>query len=68
VPWSELGRTPPRAKPSNARATLSPNAPGTLESLKEFLQRSTGKTISVRIEEDGRENRFRFTVPPGGLK
>lgn len=36
--------------------------------LKKRLQQAAGKSVTVIVRENGQENKFSFTVPPGGLK
>ena len=41
---------------------------GTLDDFKKRLEKSAGKTVTVVLQEDGRENRFTFSVSRNALK
>jgi S1-C subfamily serine protease len=76
TPWERLvstNRPTQPAKLSESRSSVGSPAKsdvpvGTLDDLKKRLEKSAGRTVTVVVEEDGRENRFTFSVPRNALK
>jgi S1-C subfamily serine protease len=76
IPWDQLALLPhlplaaravePLKRVVTARGNLNPA--GGFEEFKKKLQNSTGKSVTVVLEEAGEENRFAFTVPQNGLR
>jgi S1-C subfamily serine protease len=71
VSWQKLAlsvRPPvaPRTAPSKA-AVKDDTMPG-FDGFSKRLERSTGKRVTVVVQEDGKENTYIFTVPPDPFK
>lgn len=76
TPWAQLTTTnrPPLAARASGLwkpvAATKQNSLGgnDFEDLKARLRRSTGKVVTIVVQEAGHQNKFTFTVPEQGLK
>lgn len=68
TPWKELrSRKKPPLSSLNTQKRSSPDQDSrqSARALKELLQKSAGKEVTVIVVQEGQQEKFTFTVPPG---
>lgn len=71
TPWKELrARKKPPLSSSNSQRRSSPDQESkqSAQELKDLLQKSAGKDVTVIVIQEGQQEKFIFTVPPGFAK
>lgn len=71
TPWKELRtRKKPPLSSMNSQKRSSPDQDSkqSAQELKELLQKSAGKDVTVIVVQEGQQEKFSFTVPPRFVK
>lgn len=71
IPWQKLtlnARPPAAPQTAPSKAAVKDDTRQGFDDFAKRLERSTGKRVTVVVQEDGKENTYIFTVPRGALK
>jgi serine protease Do len=68
TPWKQNKKKPLLSSDTRKRNSPANESAQSAQELKKFFNKSTGKEITVTVNQDGQQEKFTFTVPPDFVK